>query len=362
MKESSRNFLSEFLSRRASFIEVLLTALFLALGINLVSGSLPSLLQWSERQTLIVGICVSLLSIIYFAIRFFIERHRTQIYSGFLSYNRRNNEIINVPEYYFSRIIKMYIDFVLELLPNSKKGWIDKSLENALIDDDRESIKIVREAVEYFVLKELSYHLQNYFNELGETHIRSFYRSDMKSVSDSNRFIKLFSAPRINTPEEDDELQGEFPDVTRIHKQRSTFVLKLPEESKVIRKDERKIEIDTNKFKLVIEAVFIGVNSEIPVGFHKYYLKLNRNDRVTNFTIGVKVEVLFKLRMFFSRSGLKYYRWIDSFLDKLNESISESMFFNAIQWKAAYPVIEHVNSVAASLRSPSDDKDSSSEG
>jgi hypothetical protein len=256
----------------------------------------------------------------------------------------------------------MYIDFVLELLPNSKKGWIDKSLENALIDDDRESIKIVREAVEYFVLKELSYHLQNYFNELRETHIRSFYRSDMKSVSDSNRFIKLFSAPRIDTPEEDDEFQGEFPNVTRIYKQRSTFVLKLPKESKVIRKDERKVEIDTNKFKLVIEAVFIGVNSEIPVGFHKYYLKLNRNDRVTNFTIGVKIEVLFKIRMFFSRSGLKYYRWIDSFLDKLNESISESMFFNAIQWKAAYPVIEHVNSVFASLRSSSDDKDSSSEG
>jgi hypothetical protein len=64
-----KSLLSGMLSRRASFVEVVLTALFLALGINLVSGSLPPLLNLSNKATLAIGLLLCVVSVGYFIAR-----------------------------------------------------------------------------------------------------------------------------------------------------------------------------------------------------------------------------------------------------------------------------------------------------
>jgi hypothetical protein len=339
MKQPSKRLFDELFSQRSSLIEIILTTLLLALGINFISGSLPIAWELSNGTILWIGIILCVVVIIYFVVRLIKSRYQTRTIQGFLTYDHNALELIAVREYYFSRMVKSYIDYALKYMPNSNKEWTHQSLDNAFIDDRRASIEIIIEAIEYFIIKELSIHLKTYFEGKDEKNIKYFHRTDIRNITESNRFLKIFTAPRLDSSVS--EADEDDPEITRLPLQNMAFVLILPKESIITRIDERRISIDTKQFKMIIETFFLGINSEIPVGFHRHYLHLNRNDRVTDFSVGATISISFKSRILLSR-GVEIYQWLDSFLDKLNSHMSESDFFANLQWMTVYPIIEHI--------------------
>lgn len=50
----------------------------------------------------------------------------------------------------------------------------------------------------------------------------------------------------------------------------------------------------------------------------------------------------------FSASRWNDYNWIDSFLDKMEESISMEKFFDSINWNTIYPMIRYLSRIRES--------------
>ena len=52
------------------------------------------------------------------------------------------------------------------------------------------------------------------------------------------------------------------------------------------------------------------------------------------------LKVVLKPRAWFSTKGLRYIRWVDSFLLKMEEKASEDEFYKRINWETAQTVIQ----------------------
>jgi hypothetical protein len=83
--------------------------------------------------------------------------------------------------------------------------------------------------------------------------------------------------------------------------------------------------------------------------FEKYYLRLqeyyqrSNPSMVKEKAIEIEVKVFFKNSIFFSRTGLQYYEWLDSYLDKLEEEFSTSYFFKKIGWDSVSTLMDCLN-------------------
>src|SRR5262249_44046309 len=110
------------------------------------------------------------------------------------------------------------------------------------------------------------------------------------------------------------------------------FDLVLPREAKVSRIAGGKIEIDTPKLTLHLEAKFSGMNTSLPHGFAKLYLNEPSPRETHTYLVEVEVSVVFKALALLHRSGWDYYMWLDSFLDSLEHQFASSAFFERIDW------------------------------
>src|SRR5258706_1128614 len=260
MKSPGTGLLSGFLSKRTSFIELLLTVLLLAFGINLVSSSIIGLFDLSDRTAFIIGLTFCLIAIMYSVKRFSGERTRRQIVQGFIVHGTTQRAIVSVPEYDFSEKLVSYLSLAFDRYSELKDSWQKNSLHNAKIDDDRISIQIVKEVIEFYVLKLLSDHLKDYFKANSRReNIQEYDREHIQDLLRKDRFLDLFTT-------------------SKIYEKYASFVLMLPKGSRISRINHNKIAIDTNKFIIIIDAYFLGVNKTIPQSFHKYCLSLSEGD------------------------------------------------------------------------------------
>jgi hypothetical protein len=56
--------------------------------------------------------------------------------------------------------------------------------------------------------------------------------------------------------------------------------------------------------------------------------------------IQVGIQITIKLRAMLSTNGWEYYRWVDSFLERIENEISREAFFNRIQWESVVSLLE----------------------
>ena len=74
-----------------------------------------------------------------------------------------------------------------------------------------------------------------------------------------------------------------------------------------------------------------------------YYLGIKDWRDIEIFELVISAKVTMKLRALFSRTGWEYYRWVDSFLKKMEEEAAKSPFFNQISWEAVYTTLHCIN-------------------
>lgn len=359
MSESQRGVLSELLLEKSNVSEIFIVAVAIALGVSLIANSIGSLLGFSpfmtSMATLLLGLALCMGSILYLLTKVVRGSTRFRSYEGFFVYDEKKNRILDVPRYDFSSELSDYFNSALYEDKAMKVIWereplrsLDEELDKGGKPKSPRSRQFIREAVEYYVLDLLSTHLTSYFNEekFRKEYLKEFERNDIPDVLLKNRFLELFSRPMeqrscfvegelARVPDEKGRVIASFRKGARF----MLFSLVLPKESTVRRLEENEVEVDTERFKVVITTDFKGNGTTLPdeLEFMERYLSLKGDllPRYHVYEVNVDVNVHFGFGRLLTRTDWKYYRWIDTFLGNLDKKFSKRTFFKQIGWSFA---------------------------
>lgn len=352
MKQDSPHYVESLVRVRRNSLEVIALAVVLALGINLVATGLPSVLALSAECTATVGIVLTCAALIYLGIRLQPLTARTLKLSGVLL-TSKGNSVGEIERYEVSEKLHSYFVGLTSENKAISRLWNESEL-GPQISADRSSARLskshgnllVCEAIEYFVLDQLSLHLSAYFDsyrEVDEDTIVRVQRTDIPHILLQNRFLDLFSKPMEmreafmeHGPSEHGHKvvyatgkDGAFFD---------HFELILPKGSSVTRSDATGLRIATSRFELTVLPLFQGFSENLPHRFEELYLG-KRFGQVSPYVIGVELKVKFRWWAFLTGKGWDYYEWLDSYLDELTTAFSFDDFIKSIGWDTTLSVV-----------------------
>ena len=349
----SQPLLAPFLKSRGTLIELVLAAVVLALGINLLATSITAYFQDATWSLALLGRSLSILSVTVITRRTFASNHIERELNGFVCFRRKTSELISIPRYEYGEEIERYLKALFSENDAPRKLWetdpVHKSFE---IDPDTGEHKhrttaagqLLIEATEYFVLEKLSTHLTDYFNRstVDSARLYELTREDVATIVFSNRFLDAFSRPmNERSAFVDDTLGKDSKNGTVIAAfgkggvRYSRFDLVLPSGAKVIRSDKHSVSIDAPKFVLTMRVNFGAYGTNLPRGFEELYIGDFSFPDVATYKIGLTTSIQFKPFALLSRAGWEYHQWLDSFLEKLEQDFSRHAFLEHIQWSTA---------------------------
>ncbi len=97
------------ISSRKNLIELIVIAILIAFGINLIAGQLIALTIVNPLVTVLFAIILIFIAILYLANSLLGGRIKSHLFKAFIIYNGKKNEIIPVPGYVFSEKIHLYL-------------------------------------------------------------------------------------------------------------------------------------------------------------------------------------------------------------------------------------------------------------
>ena len=109
MAKNERAIVGGLVLNRKNLIELIVLAVLLAFGVNLVTGNILALTKLSSLVSISLGAGICAGSVLYLATRLFGKRVARHSYEAFLIYNEKKNEIIPVPRYEFSEDLHYYL-------------------------------------------------------------------------------------------------------------------------------------------------------------------------------------------------------------------------------------------------------------
>jgi hypothetical protein len=378
--ERNYDYTRSILKFRSNLIELILVAAFLALGIELLAGWIAGALEPHRTYTLLLALALIVGSVAYLFLRGQAGLNKKCKFEGALILTTEQHRPLPVPGYRFADRMCQYIGglsenkALLRAWQETPLTYFREDSESELIHELSPAMRLTREALEYFVLQELSLHLSAHFDnnpEIRDSEIERIGRQDIPSILLRNRFLELFSksmedreafarAPAPRSVKDLDEkrpaapsmiqvvhLQGEISQV--VYQIGSSgeifdyFELVLPARSAVSRLDETTIAIATQRFTMYIRVVYDGFGQVLPSEFAEYYLK-SKPGEVHSYKIGIDIAVEFSRLSLLTSKGWEYHQWIDSFLDKLEERFSFDRFIAEIGWKTAITTVRALKS------------------
>ena len=365
--------LDSLLKSRSTLIELVVAAIGLSLGVNLLATAIAAYFESSRSSIAVLGACLTMVSLVVIGRRTLATRRIDRTLEGFLCSSRDTPDLITVPRYRYSEQVEDCLSALFAENEAPKKLWESDPLHKKITRSDDHDVrlgaqtaagKLVVEATEYFTLETLSTHLTDYFNqpELDATKVQELTREDLGPLVFGNRFLDTFSRPMKERAAFVDQVMQDEPQHESIVAafgngvMFSRFDLVLPEKASVTRLGEGHVSIDAPKFSLTLKIDFQGYGFVLPRGFHELYLGDFSFTDVRSYKVGVAVSIQFKRFALLSRSGWEYHKWLDSFLDKLEEDVSHEAFFNRIAWESAVTaarVVERSVTLREQKKSPS---------
>ncbi|MFC4163386.1 hypothetical protein ACFOWU_06970 [Epilithonimonas zeae] len=348
--------MNNFLDNKKKILELIVVSIFLGIGVSLISSSIFEYIKGENKILIysILGLLLILICLIYLIRNLFGKRKFEKEIDGFFILNRTQKNITNIDNYDYSSKIFEYLQSAIAEDEEIKKDWLNTNFG----DITEERIKIlpyIQEISEYYFLEALSTHLSSFFNntKFKKTKLKSYKRNDIPQILASNRFLDLFSKPMEeralfkNSNQDNfiikftrDSAEGKIISNYKRGAMFQYFDLKLPAESKIVRKKNSTILISNRRFEISITTNVSGVNTYIPIEYKGLYLGLkNLHDPayITNFSI----KITFNRSSFFKSSSWEYYQWLDSFLDEFEKNASEKYYFKSkIDWDRIYPIIK----------------------
>jgi hypothetical protein len=277
MDQNAESSVFSILRSRESVFELLIAAIILAFGINLLSDAF-GLVYSSPTISLIVGSLCILLPISYW-VRKFVNASKFELeLAALLPIESKSGLLFEIDRYYYSEECSSILTSVFKENPALKAQWLAEIFPSRIrskrtIDESRTKSydqRIVREVTEYVVLHALSMHLTDYFNALGEESsngIVNYRRTDLAEIVLGNRILDLISKQPADRPalgHHDDQSDGHV--LVMMGKDGvifSSFELTLPKGSTVHRTIGNAILIENSRFKLQI-SVSGGEYSGVP--------------------------------------------------------------------------------------------------
>ncbi len=358
MHDRQKGLLGTVLASRAILIETLLIALFLSIGVEFLTAGLLELSDFSPGWNALIGALVVLLTIAYLVNRLLGSRETSRHFDGFLIYRSSDDELLKVPRYHFATHVADFLHAAFAENATFKRDWDDDGQDPP--DGDAKDFRplvstacsrrsaLIREAVEYYVLRTLSVHLIDYFNlhARSEEEVVRFSREHIPDVLFKNRFLRLFSSPIEERPAFLDLTANMPADLATVYAVSAgpngamyeRFELTLPKNSLVRRTSPQTIEIETKRLRMTLTVEFAGFGTYVPFEFIEYVLSEDPQT-VRASKVGVEVTVRFSTLHMLTRSGWQYWNWVDSFLESLDQRISRERYFSSIQWESARTII-----------------------
>jgi len=327
----------------------------------------------------------------YFVFTFYRKRNHFFQYNGFFAYDIENNELISIPRYEFSKSLNKYIYAAFAENKAIRTLW-DKEPLSVLFSDslkkEPRSFQLIRELMEYYVIRKLSNCLDEHFNSGGinPKKLKYFSRKDVPDVLIENRFMDLFTKPiedrsffvefenggkrnKTNSVSKIDPVSGvkqivEYEQGGALYE---FFQLVLPRSSKIRRLSENKIELTTTGFTLRIATNFDGLYMTLPDEFERLFLKAD-GKQTNSFRCELTMEVKFNLGALLSNKEINYYSWIEDFVGKIRDEVSADIYFDNIGWNVSLTTFQLIDntwissreSIAESKTVKSEDKSKSS--
>lgn len=356
MTENKYSIIQSIIIGHKNFIKLVVIAILLAFGINLISSQFVALAIFSPLVTVFLGLILCVISVLYLAANIFGGLIKNHTFDAFIVYDNEKNEIIPVPRYQFSENICEYLEAAFKENSALKTIWERKPLSSFFQGDstdesNQKSAHLVLEAAQYFLLNKLSINLEDYFADesFKEHNLIKYGRKDIPEVLLNNKFLELFSRPMDERPTfveetfDEVEMSGEIVCAYQNGAIYEKFNLVLPNKSNLSQPTDNKIEIETEKLKISVTTLFEGFSTVLPEMFIEYYLGINDPIKCHVFALKIDMQIVMKLRALFSSSGWEYYHWVDSFLDIIEDEVSKNAFFEGINWESACTIFQCQN-------------------
>jgi hypothetical protein len=354
----------DVLTEKKNIVNVIILTIIASLGFNLLAYGILQLTSVNFYLVLFLGAGFTATSILYFVAIMLSKRKKEKNYHGLFIVDYDKKQLISVNRYNYSEAMSRYFNAAFAENQDIKRIW-DKSfqkksqlktnIEEETINPVMEFLnkpakQLIKEATQYYVLNALSLHLNTYFNDakFKEENLQKLERNDISNILPQNRFLDLFSRPMPERAAFIDDCRSMNEIVYQSSKTGALFdrfELVLPKNTSVSRLNEHTIQIDTTKFVLSIDITYIGLSEVLPSSFQKY-LGIDvrtKADVIHSKAVGINITVSFKYGTFLSNSGIKYYSWVDSFLNTLDKNFSSDFFFKTIGWDTALTVIEYLD-------------------
>lgn len=354
---SGRNPAEELISTRKNVFEIFVLTLVIALGVNLVSGSLS--LIWSKSlyiQIVFSAVCISF-GLAFLTGKILSSLTRVVSIEGVQLLDEKSNKIVEIERYRFSESSRDHMDSIFSENKAIKRLWESGSVAPSIRGEDGKYTrnvsqvhKLQREQLEYFILDSLSTHLTDYFNRNGlkGEAVITFGRRDIPAVLLDNRFLELFSRPMEDREGFRHHEAPSGPGAEVVYAMGSggerfdRFDLTLPKGSRIQRNGQN-ILIVTPRFKMEISTEFEGYSTFIEPYFVEKYVGREWMG-VGAYKISSLISVKFFPISIITPSGWGYYRWVDSFLSNIEKKISFRLFKEYIGWEIARTTMMMSNS------------------
>jgi hypothetical protein len=349
--------LTRTLKARSSALQLVAVAVVLAIGGNLVASYIWSSL--GDDLSFWIGISAVILIVVVLARSEFRGLEECVDISGLMITNK--GDVVDVPQYNLSSDMHTAFQAILNENEAIRNQWSRASLPSHHElgeDNSNQSVKLIREVMEFVLLDKLSGHLAD-SSLLRDDQIRAFERSDLLPLLPDNRVLDELTRPmddRIALVRAQDggsdrhfvtvrrlrypgDTEGELWHATDGKHMYTRVSLELPKSSQVQRLHPGHIRIDSKYVCIDLYTEFQGMNANLDDLFITRYLGLPSNDALgedgddvtawhVDFAIGTKI----KLRGLLSPKAWKLYRWSETFVDACQKDFGYEEFYSAIGW------------------------------
>gem|GEM_PF-1903932 len=347
-------YLSALRINRAQAFQLLLLAVVLGVGVNLLASDISDRVSVALRLALALILVLTALSFLLGRLLWPKSRERT--FRGFFLYDRSTGLLAaGDMRYELGYYLKHYLDAAFAENQAVKAVWEKNPLSELSIpdkhkrqNDPNKSLELVRQAAEYFVLNSFSTCLSDHFrsNEYADQKLDTLSHTDIPDVLLQNRFMRIFAEPMENRAAFLDEPDSDTPRSAIVIAEASSgafyerFELVLPKGWKVKRSANNRIEVFTRKFTLIVGTECPGYGVTLPASYGTDYLQLGpmfdqQGLKYSALQIDVSIQIIPRRTWLLSPRGWHYYQWIDEWIDQLEPNVSLDDYLVRIGWETA---------------------------
>ena len=384
MRDKGTHKVADTLAERREFLSIVIIAIVLAIGTNLLASWISSSAPDRQAHSLWLGILLTSLPLVYLALRLVASRHISHLVEAVFILDPDENQLVPVPRYKFSEDLCRTLQAAFLENEALEAAWKAEPLSISLSSGNDESndpnptdrdsgsdtvtkkedtprssyIAIVRqrksetttrprsaiilqEAVEFVILDELSTHLSGYFQNLPENDklVTEYTRKDVPNLLLENRIVSLLTTPLedravfLECSFADNPPPGEIESIIGSDgSMYSRFNLTLPKDTKVSRPAPGVVKLENSRLVLELAVHYEGFSANLPMGFEESFLGRSFG-RLEPHLVHIRFAANIKLPALLQASGWEYHKWVDSFAKSLEEFASFDEFIEHIGWR-----------------------------